>query len=338
MTPILTLGKSDADLKKAYNAPMPAAARIRPLDLFTRDEWESATRRNDWLAMACVAHAWLVIAGAMALAIWQPVLIPLAIMVIGARQLGLAILMHEAAHKGLSKHQPLNDFLGQWICAAPIGSHLASYRSYHLKHHKYAQQEEDPDLILSAPFPVSKASLRRKIIRDLTGQTFFKQRANQFANALGIGIKPSPGAENRSQSARRAVIPMLLSNAALLLLLTVLGHWWAYFLLWLLPMATWFPMITRIRNIAEHAVVPDNADPMRHARTTLLNPLESFLVAPYWVNYHCEHHMFMYAPFYRLGRLHKALAAKGITSRMEVQHGYASVLRMASSGREPAPA
>lgn len=228
----------------------------------------------------------------------------------------------------------LNAFLGQWLCAAPVGSSLKTYRNYHLSHHKYAQQPEDPDLGLSAPFPVTRSSLRRKIIRDLTGQTFFKQRRNQFLNALGIGLRAGADNESRIKAARDAVIPMLITNAILLAILTALGLWWAFFLLWLLPMATWMMLVTRLRNIAEHAVVPDNDDPLRHARTTLANPLEGLLIAPYWVNYHCEHHMFMHVPCYRLSVLHRALRKQGITGRMEVQTGYSRVLAMAASRPE----
>ena len=283
-----------------------------------------------------IVHAWAIIAGAMALGIWQPWLIPLSIVLVGARQLGLSILMHDAAHGALHSNRKVNDFLGHWFCGAPIGTHVVAYREYHLSHHKFAQQPEDPDLILSAPFPITKASLRRKMIRDLTGQTFWKQRKNQFANAFGFGIRAGKGAENRMLSARQAVIPMLITNAVLLVILAGLGYWWAYFIMWLLPMATWMMLITRLRNIAEHAVVPDNEDPLRHARTTLSNPLESLVIAPYWVNYHCEHHMFMHLPCYRLGVAHRALARKGVTERMEVQHGYWKVINMAASKPEPA--
>ena len=317
---------------------MPAATRIRPLDFFSREEWDTLSARNDWMGPALIVHAWAIIAGAIALGIWQPWLIPLSIILVGARQLGLTILMHDAAHGALHSNRRVNDYLGQWLCAAPIGAHLQAYRTYHLTHHKFAQQPEDPDLILSAPFPITPASLRRKIIRDLTGQTFLKQRANQFANALGLGITSQKGAENRAQSARQAVVPMLITNALLLALLTGLGHWWAYFVLWLLPMATWMMLVTRLRNIAEHAVVPDNEDPLRHARTTLTNPWEGLLIAPYWVNYHCEHHMFMHLPCYRLGVAHRALARKGVIQRMEVQRGYWSVIGMAASKTEPAHA
>ena len=155
---------------------MPAVARISPRAFFTAEEWAGLSARSSWKGLALVAHCWGVILLAGAAAVAWPVLIPLAVMIIGARQLGLAILMHEAAHAGLHPNLKLNDWVGHWLCATPVGASLPAYRPYHLTHHKYAQQPEDPDLVLSALFPVSRASLRRKIVRDLTGQTFFKQR------------------------------------------------------------------------------------------------------------------------------------------------------------------
>lgn len=316
---------------------MPAANRIKPTEFFSRDEWRAITKPSSWMGIALTLHAWAIIAGAIALSVWSLWFLPLSIALIGARQLGLTILMHDAAHNALHPNEKINDFLGHWLGGALIGGHLWSYRAYHLKHHKFAQQDEDPDLMLAAHFPITRQSLRRKVIRDLTGQTFWKQRKNQFGNALGIGIDQSKGRENRSQTAREAVIPMLITNAVLFTILAALGLWWTYFVLWLLPMATWNMMITRLRNIAEHACVPRSEDPLHHARTTIANPIEGLLIAPYWVNYHCEHHMFMYVPCYRLGTLHKALRKKGITDDMEVDYGYWNVLKEASN-RTNAPA
>lgn len=315
----------------AYTPDMPAAKRIRPLDLFTREEWAHISRRSDLLGLGMVVHCWAVIGLSMAAAIWQPWLIFLAVPIIGARQLGLAVLMHEAAHGGLARNLAINDFFGHWLSGAPIGGSLKSYRPYHLQHHKYAQQAEDPDLSLSAPFPITQASLQRKIIRDLTGQTFYKQRVNQFANALGLKIRKGVKTANRMQAAREAAVPFLITNSIIFAVLTLLGHWWAFFVLWLLPMATWNMMVTRLRNIAEHAVVPDHNDPMQHARTTHASWLERIFIAPYWVNYHCEHHMFMHLPFYRLAEAHALLELKGITRNMEVQHGYWGVIKSAAS-------
>src|SRR5690606_34603318 len=173
-----------------------------------------------------------------------PVLIPLCVMIIGTRQLGLAILMHEAAHGALSPNQRLNDFLGHWLCAVPVGASLAAYRPYHLSHHKYAQNEEDPDLVLSAPFPVTPASLRRKILRDLTGQTFFKQRVLFALKAFG-----SRRDEDLAEGAvvtGRSVAPFLLFNLGLLVWLSLLGSWCAFLARWLPPLAPWLPLLTRL--------------------------------------------------------------------------------------------
>lgn len=316
---------------------MPAAPRIAPGQLFAPDEWAPFQSRSALAGPLLVLHCWGVIALAVALGIWIPWLIPLSIMIIGTRQLGLAILMHEAAHGALSRNLKLNDFLGHWLCAVPIGASLNNYRPYHLSHHRFAQQAEDPDLILSAPFPVSPASLRRKLIRDLTGQTFFKQRVLLPLAALR-GRASERAADDHAYEALvtgRSILPFLLVNAGMLAAFSLAGIWWAYFALWLLPMATWFPMVTRIRNIAEHACVEGSAeDAFRAARTTRANWLERAFIAPYWVNFHAEHHLFMHVPCWKLPTLHRAIHTRPEGARMEVAGGYAEVLKRATTRRK----
>lgn len=151
---------------------MAAAARVAPKDYFTPQEWAPLAKKSAWKGPALIAHAWIVIGLAAGMAMAFPATIPLAVMIIGARQLGLAILMHDAAHGALHPDLRVNDLLGDKL--TPGG--LVAYRTYHLGHHRFAQQAEDPDLALSAPFPITPLSLRRKIVRDLTGQTYYKQR------------------------------------------------------------------------------------------------------------------------------------------------------------------
>jgi fatty acid desaturase len=90
-------------------------------------------------------------------------------------------------------------------------------------------------------------------------------------------------------------------------------------------------VITRIRNIAEHAVVPDSDDPLRNTRTTQANLLERMFIAPYFVNYHLEHHLLFYVPCYNLPKLHAILMGGPHAARMEVQRGYLSVLGLATA-------
>ena len=120
-------------------------------------------------------------------------------------------------------------------------------------------------------------------------------------------------------------------NGIVFAALTAAGIWWAYPLLWLAPLLTWMMVITRIRNIAEHAVVPDSDDPLRNTRTTKASLVERALIAPYFVNYHLEHHLLFYVPCYNLPKLHAILMRSPYASKMEIQPGYASVLRLATA-------
>ena len=131
--------------------------------------------------------------------------------------------------------------------------------------------------------------------------------------------------------AGNAVLRFLLVNALLLIVPWALGAGPWPFLIWLAALATTFQLFLRIRNIAEHACTATGSDdPFTHARTTHANWIERATVAPYWVNFHSEHHLFMAVPCYRLPSAHRALVAKGYAERMTIAPGYAHVLRMAA--------
>ena len=233
------------------------ALRMRARDFLNEDQLIAVRQRVTWKGIALIAHAWALILGSIALVAWwpNPLTFLLAVGIIGSRQLGLAILMHDGAHGCLSADEKVNLTLSQWFCAYPIFAETRAYRRYHLQHHARTQQEDDPDLVLSAPFPITRVSYRRKFFRDITGQTGYQQRKAQFLNALGP--KEWPFAQ-RAAHFWEKLGPQFAVNAVMFAGLAAAGVWWAYPLLWLLPLLTWQMVITRIRNIAEHAVVPDS--------------------------------------------------------------------------------
>ena len=59
--------------------------------------------------------------------------------------------------------------------------------------------------------------------------------------------------------------------------------------------------------------------------------IERIFVAPYFVNYHLEHHLLFYVPCYNLPKLHAILMGGPHAARMEVQRGYLNVLRLATA-------
>jgi fatty acid desaturase len=342
---------------------MPAVKAANPRQIFGSDDWKAITSVSRWRGFWLVIHAWLVVAlaafgGAVAWDYhWLTGLAatPFVLAMLGGRQLGLAILMHDGAHGLLHPNRKLNNWLGEWPSGAAVGSDLQSYRAYHLTHHRFTQQPEDPDLGLSAPFPTSSASLWRKVVRDLTGQTFYKQRSSQFRMAArGIGallngasteaakrstVAGTPfnkqaqsgnglGPSDAAGIAVAKTVGRFLAVQTILLTLSLLLWGWTPYLLWSVALATTFQLFLRIRNIAEHACTTTGSDdPFTHARTTYANLIERTTVAPYWVNYHSEHHLFMGVPCYNLPRAHRLLGDGGYHPRMTIDPNYMSVLR-----------
>ncbi|MBZ0237835.1 MAG: fatty acid desaturase family protein, partial [Deltaproteobacteria bacterium] len=140
-------------------------------DLLTRDEIRAFTRRSDAAGALAIAWSWLVIAGcfaALAL-VPHPLVFVGAVVVLGGRQLALAIAMHEAAHGTLFRTRWCNDVLADWLCARPVWSDTARYREHHLGHHAHTGTERDPDLGLALAEPMSRGSLARKLLRDVSG-------------------------------------------------------------------------------------------------------------------------------------------------------------------------
>ncbi|MEI9885161.1 MAG: fatty acid desaturase [Rhizomicrobium sp.] len=198
-------------------------------------------------------------------------------------------------------------------------------------HHRRTQQADDPDLSLSAKFPITRDSFKRKMIRDLTGQTGFKQRKFQFLRSLG---EPGQPFAARARFFWKRIGRQYLVQLILLALMTAFGKPHYFLMFWVLPNITWQMAITRIRNIAEHAMVPDNDDVFRNARTTYASWWVRALVAPYWVNYHVDHHLLFYVPCYNLPKLHALLLAKGLGAKMEIQPDYVTMLKLATSKPE----
>ncbi len=310
--------------------PPDAPANPTPTWGLTQAELQRLRQRSNWRGAWLVFHAWASVALAMALfALWpNPLTFIVAFAVVSGRQLGLAILMHDAAHRLLFAHRRLNDGAGQWLCGAPVGADLHLYRPYHLKHHRHTQQAGDPDLELSAPFPISRASLRRKITRDLLGVTGYQRRLLQIKGSMGPATDPI---SRRWARLLRAEAPFLITNALFCAALIAAGHGWLYLTLWLWPLFTGYQLVSRLRNIAEHAVVGPASDPLRNTRTTRARWFERLTVAPYWVNHHLEHHLFVNTPCWNLPQVHALLGERGLWPRMALADGYRSVLKQATS-------
>lgn len=293
--------------------PAPAIAG----DLLTLAEIQDLRRVSDRRSAALVLHAWAVNAGAVLLyAVWPSIVtLVLAVAIIGARQLGLMVLVHEAVHWRLSDNARVNNRVGAWLCAYPIWGELPAYRRRHHLHHRHTLEDEDPDLALVTSFPITRGAFWTNVARDLCGIT------------ACITVARWPAWRGGAAVLWRALRGPVAANLVIFGVLAALGRWDFYVLLWLLPLATWYQLASRIRDAAEHAMVSDGADPLRNTRTITAGLLERVFLAPYWVSYHLEHHLFVFVPCWRLRDVHALLLAKGHGPRMETASGYVEVLR-----------
>jgi fatty acid desaturase len=315
-----------------WNQPLPRE-QIRPF-----------LAKSDLAGLRMLAFNCGLIAGCFLLVMWQanPLTVAVALLVLGGRQLGLGILMHEAAHRSLFKTASLNEWVGQWLCAAPMFVELGIYRGYHFTHHQKAGTFEDPDLPNYENYPVSRASLRRKLLRDLTGRSGLRAFAALmvlYASAeQGSGYSYRTGGPEGGRPVLDARTLLrnswrcLVANGLMLAACACAGHALAY-LLWPAAWLTTYMLYSRIRNAAEHGALPGTRRPdiRQNTRTVLASWWERLTVAPNYVNYHVEHHLVPAVPAWQLPAFHRWLRAQGAYGIADggasLEPGYAQVLR-----------
>ena len=308
------------DVEKSMAPTAPAPLRLAPADL--RPLQQLSTTR----ALAALAGTWGLIAAAIAAALWSGhwAVWIVAALVVGRCQHALAVLMHDAAHYRLLDNRALNDFVGQWLCAKPIASHLYIYRTVHLRHHRYLHTDQDPDLSLSAPFPCGRRSFVRKLVRDALGVSALVMRGYVTVDKTTGRMRFTPGQGNLFRYWSAPTIATRALAAAIVGGLVWAGYGLAFLCLWVLPLLVVYQVILRARGVLEHAAVPDKTDPLRNARTVVSrNPLAQFFLNPHHVGYHLEHHLYPGVPHYYLPRLHAALAATGKFDGALVERRYA---------------
>lgn len=321
--------------------------RRRVTDFLSKDEIRELTQASDLAGLWALVANWGTIAASFALVAWRPgvLTVLIALVLLGGRQLGLSIVMHDASHRSLFKTRWLNDFAGEWLAAAPTWSHLHAYRKHHLAHHSFAGTERDPDLGLISGFPVDQRSLWRKLARDLVGITGIKRVYALMAMDLGFLTYTASTDPQRIDTRERSWLelyqtgarnfgPVLVTNILLYKCLEEFGHG-ALYLLWVGAYLTTFSLFIRIRSMAEHAMTDPGPDDFRNTRTTHANWLARLTVAPLNVNFHLEHHLLMTVPYHRLRRMHALLGERGALDGAHVAKNYREILRRMTEHSPP---
>jgi fatty acid desaturase len=314
--------------------------------ILSSSEIRELTRRSNLHGFWAIGSTWAVILATFAaVARWpHPATFVGAVIVLGGRQLALAILMHEASHRTLFENRFLNDVVTDWLCARPVHGDVGKYRKHHLQHHAHTSTDGDPDLALITPFPTTRRSLARKFARDLLGATGLKRNVGLIMmDCEMVGYTVAGDAKRLPRNGRTAMDYVragirngkgfVLTNAAIAGGLALAGHAWVFWA-WIVADLTTFNLFVRVRSLAEHACTERTTDPFANTRTTRAGLLARMTVAPVRVNYHLEHHLLVAVPYYRLPKLRTLLRERGVVGDAP---GYLDVLRTVSETGRPYP-
>jgi fatty acid desaturase len=233
----------------------------------------------------------------------------------------LSILAHEAAHRLLFGDRRINDLVGAWLLAYPALLPITVYRRAHMAHHREEFGPDEPDLALYRGYPITRASLWRKLRRDATFVSGWKN------------LRPLLRAAARGQREAWAVVAV---QAVLLGVGIALGHPWLYPLLWLAPWLTGWRVLNRLRAIAEHGGMQASRDRRRTTHVVRQGRLARFWLVPYRTGWHLAHHVDSGVPFRNLPRLHDELRAAGWVPDA-LEHSSYRALWRSLSARRPAP-
>ncbi len=285
-------------------------------DVLSKEELRALSQTSNMKAALILTCNWLLMAFAFAIAIiWpNPVTILLGVILLAGRQLSLSVLMHDCAHHAFFTEKKVDDFVGRWLTGGPMNICVFAYRDYHLRHHQHGGTALDPDRIMTDQYPVSRASIKRKFKRDLTGQTGFRDTVVKFKN---FQFKQSS--------------PWLVFHLSLIAGLLIVGAPWAYLMWWAAEIFV-YPALMRLRQIGEHGVAQnrDSLDARDNTNTTIATWWERLLITPNNVNFHTEHHYFAAVPSYNLPKLHRILSSRGFYKGFDcVTPDFKGVLRKA---------
>ena len=226
----------------------------------------------------------------------HPVTWVVAFLMMGRAHAQFASLMHEAAHRLLFRHKGANDFVGMWFLGFPVMTSTQAYRRVHMAHHRREFGPDEPDIPLYANYPISRASMRRKLVRDATGRTGLRLLRNQMR-----------GLRSPDPRVRNTLLKMLGVQVVLVAASVASGHPWLWPLMWVLPHLTVWRVINRMRSIAEHGGMREDDDRRFTTHSVAQHPLAMFFMVPYKIGFHMAHHVDAGVPFRNLPEYHRLL-------------------------------
>jgi fatty acid desaturase len=237
---------------------------------------------------------------------------------IGARQNGLAVMMHEAVHYRLLPNRKWNDWVGEIFTAWPVLVTVNGFRQTHWAHHRHVNKPDDPDWQRkqSELFEYPKSGLDMVFIT-------LKYWLGYYA------IKQLTEINQAAKIPARLRYLRLSFYMAVVAASIVLHFWVGLLIYWIVPLFTYFLWIIYVRGVAEHfGGIEHHDDLLEKTRHIEANLFERLLIAPNYIHVHVGHHLYPSVPFYNLKELQRLLMLNpDFARRAHVTRGYIAFIR-----------
>ena len=295
----------------------------RPRPEFRASLREIANLRNALTVASVVAAPLLIVIAVATRTTWWSIAV--GFMLMGMVQTRMYILHHEAAHRLLFSNRTINDIVGVNILGwLPLGTGTHHYRRVHANHHRDEFGQNEPDFLLYAFYPISQASMRRKLRRDATGVSAYRMLKPRFTGL-------------RNREFRMLSLRFFAGQVLVLIVFFLLRAPLLYPVLWVLPYITWYQVQNRLRAIAEHGGMTRSDDRRQTTHLVAQHPIARVLIAPYSVGYHLAHHVDSGVPFRNLPVLHRALQDGGYFEDVYLWPSYTELWKALIRSRDEAP-
>lgn len=301
---------------RRYRASLLSPARVREL-----------SQLRPAIVVRDVALLWIQILAAWTLVAFYPTwwACLVAIPVIGTRYYALFIIGHDGMHRRLLRTVRSNDLFCDLLVLGPIGTITRINNANHLEHHKHLATELDPDRHKHACF--NKAT-RPRYLAFLTGlANLVPVLANVFLRDRSADpVDPASGKKKSPYTPRDLAI-IFGWQGALLAGLSLGVAWWAYPVLWLVPVYVHTYLGDLVRSFLEHShpEADDKAD--LHRMITYHAPwIERALFAPMNMNYHTAHHLWPSIPYYNLPAADREIQASPHADGLVWRRSYVAYL------------
>lgn len=241
---------------------------------------------------------------------------------IATRQMALGYLLHEQAHYLAFKTKYGDLIANLLVCYPLLLITVDKYAQVHIAHHRHYFTNDDPDFNRKSgdewAQPLPAKDLIVYFLKDLCGLNVLKLIKGKKTEQTPYPRRwPIPG----------WVRPMYL--LLLLLVVTWFSVWDLFLIYWVLPLVTFFQVISRIGALCEHRY---------NLKACNLNDSTPLVILPWWqklivpdlnFGYHIYHHFFPGVSFSKLPMVHEIFQEEGLVEEENIYRGFFDYFRRA---------